>query len=62
MTHKRFKVGARVRILNPGIGGTVKQAADEPGPLGEYWHTVETERGERKEPGINLELVPKQQG
>jgi hypothetical protein len=27
--------------------------------LGEYWHKVQTERGERPEPGSNLELVPR---
>lgn len=31
---KRFKVGAKVRILTPGIDGVVKQGSDEVGPLG----------------------------
>ena len=58
---KRFKVGAKVRILTPGINGVVKQGSDEVGPLGEYWHVIETKSGERKEPGSNLELIPAEQ-
>lgn len=59
---KRFKVGAKVRILIPGINGVVKQTSDEMGPLGEYWPAIETKSGERKEPGSNLELTPIEQG
>jgi len=59
---KRFKVGAKVRILVPGINGVVKQGSDEVGPLGEYWHVIETKAGERKEPGSNLELIPAELG
>jgi hypothetical protein len=43
----------------PGVNGVVTQADDAPAALGEYWHRVETEHGERREPGCNLELVPK---
>jgi hypothetical protein len=59
---KRFRVGAKVRVLNPGVCGVVKETSDEPESLGEYWHTIETESGEMKEPGCNLELIPRQQG
>jgi len=59
---KRFQVGAKVRILMPGINGVVKQGSDEMGPLGEYWHVIETNSGERKEPGSNLELISVEQG
>jgi hypothetical protein len=55
---KRFMVGAPVRIKNPGIDGVVTHVADERTALAEYWHKVETKRGERKEPGCNLELIP----
>ena len=27
--------------------------------MGEYWHRIKTERGERRDPGSNLELIPK---
>jgi hypothetical protein len=59
---EKFKVGAKVRILMPGINGVVKQGSDELGPLGEYWHVIETKSGERKEPGSNLELIHVEQG
>jgi hypothetical protein len=55
---KRFAVGARIRVMNPGLTGVVIQADDEPTVIGEYWHEVRTEFGESKEPGSNLELVP----
>jgi hypothetical protein len=55
---KRFAVGARIRVMNPGITGVVIQADDEPTVIGEYWHKIRTEFGERKEPGSNLELIP----
>ena len=58
---KQFKVGAKVRILMPGINGVVKEGADEVGPLGEYWHVIETKFGERKEPGSNLDMIPAEQ-
>jgi heat shock protein HspQ len=56
---KRFAVGAEVRVTMPGVNGVVVQADDAPRALGEYWHTIKTEHGERKEPGSNLELIPK---
>lgn len=56
---KRFAVGAQVRVKNPGVNGIVAQNDDKPTVLGEYWHTIQTEQGERKEPGSNLELVPR---
>jgi hypothetical protein len=59
---KRFAVGAKVRIMLPGINGVVKQGSDEVGPLGEYWHVIETKSGESKEPGSNLELIPAELG
>ena len=43
----------------PGVNGTVTQLDTLPTVLGEYWHTVFTEQGERKEPGSNLELIPR---
>jgi hypothetical protein len=55
---KRFAVGAKVRVKNPGVNGLVTQLDDKPTALAEYWHTVHTEHGERREPGCNLELVP----
>src|SRR5271163_2417497 len=55
---KRFAIGARVMIINPGIIGEVIQADDEPTVLWEYWHKVKTEFGEDKQPGSNLELIP----
>ena len=58
---KRFAIGAKVRIKNPGVQGVVTVLDDEPSSLGEYWHTIQTEHQERREPGCNLELVPKAQ-
>jgi len=55
---KRFAVGARVVVKTPGVIGVITQADDEPTTLWEYWHTIKTEHGERREPGCNLELVP----
>ena len=55
---KRFAIGANVRVKNPGVNGVVIQLDDKPTALGEYWHTIRTERGERREPGCNLKLVP----
>src|ERR1017187_3516251 len=55
---KRFAVGAKVRIIQPGINGVVTQLDDEPTVMGEYWHTIRTEHGETREPGSNLELIP----
>jgi hypothetical protein len=57
---KKFGVGTRVRVIMPGINGTVMQVYDEPGFRGEYLHVIETEDGERlSEPqlGSNLELI-----
>jgi hypothetical protein len=45
----------------PGINGVITQFDDRPTVMGEYWHTVKTEHGERREPGSNLQLVPKPQ-
>ncbi len=42
----------------PGIDGVVLQGDEKRGTMSEYWHTVQTEFGERKEPGSNLELIP----
>jgi len=55
---ERFAVGARVRVKLPGLGGVVAHVDDGPSALGEYWHTIETQHGERREPGCNLELIP----
>ena len=55
---KRFAVGAEVRIIMPGVNGVVTQFDSTPTVMGEYWHIVHTEYGDRKEPGSNLELVP----
>ncbi len=55
---KRFTVGAEVRIRMPGINGVVAQFDTTPTVMGEYWHAVRTDRGDRREPGSNLELVP----
>ncbi len=59
---RRFRVGASVRIITPGINGVVKKGSDDVGPFGEYWHLIETKFGEKKEPGSNLELIPAEQG
>ena len=56
---KRFAVGAQVRIIMPGINGVVIELNDRPTGLGEYWHKIQTEHGDRNEPGSNLELVPR---
>lgn len=56
---KRFAVGAEVRVVLPGESGVVMELDHEPTVLGEYWHTVKTQSGQRREPGSNLELVPK---
>lgn len=55
---KRFAVGAEVRIKMPGVNGVVTQFDTTPTVMGEYWHTVHTAHGDRREPGCNLELVP----
>lgn len=55
---ERFAVGAKVRIKMPGMNGVVIQLDDNLTILGEYWHTIQTERGELREPGSNLELIP----
>ena len=55
---KRFAIGAQVRVKNPGVNGVVIELDDKPTALGEYWHKIMTEHGERKEPGCNLQLVP----
>lgn len=59
---KRFAVGTKVRVRNPGVNGVVSQLDDEPTVLAEYWHTIHTERGERRDPGCNLELIPAPMG
>ena len=57
---RRFAVGAEVRITMPGMNGVVVQCDDEIRQMGEYWHTVRTEKfGDKREPGCNLELIPK---
>jgi hypothetical protein len=55
---KRFAIGANVRVIMPGETGFVVRLDDEPTVFGEYWHVVRTKRGERREPGSNLELIP----
>jgi len=55
---KRFAVGTKVRVKTPGVNGVVTQLDEEPAALGEYWHTIHEEYGERREPGCNLELIP----
>jgi hypothetical protein len=57
-TPKRFAVGAKVRVKNPGVDGIVAQVDDNPTALGEYWHTIHTQYGDRRDPGCNLELIP----
>ena len=56
-TPKRFAVGASVRIRMPGVDGVVTQLDSARSALSEYWHTIRTEHGERREPGCNLELI-----
>ncbi len=56
---KRYAVGANVLVTIPGVKGVVTQLDDEPSVLGEYLHTIRTERGERRELGCSLELIPK---
>jgi hypothetical protein len=55
---KRFAVGAEVRVKMPGVNGIITQLDTSPTVMGEYWHAVRTEHGERREPGSNLELIP----
>ncbi len=56
-TPKRFAVGASVRVRIPGVNGVVTQLDGARSALSEYWHTIRTEVGERREPGCNLELI-----
>ena len=56
---KRFAAGAEVRVIMPGMNGVVTHMDDATSVMGEYWHVVRTEHGERREPGSNLELLPK---
>jgi hypothetical protein len=46
-------------VKNPGVSGVVRQLDDDPTALAEYWHTIRTEHADRREPGCNLELIPK---
>jgi hypothetical protein len=55
----RFDVGAEVHIKSFGANGVVTHMDNAPSAIGEYWHVVKTEYGERREPGCNLELLPK---
>jgi hypothetical protein len=55
---QRFDAGVSVRVKNPGVNGVVTQLDSSPTGMGEYWHTIRTEHGERREPGCNIELVP----
>src|SRR5690349_21199200 len=51
----RFAVGTRVLVsmgLRPAV---VKQVDDRPSTMGEYVHTVETERGEERVVGCDME-------
>lgn len=54
---RRFAVGTSVRVRMPGIDGVVTQMDSERTTLSEYWHTVTTNQGERREPGSNLEII-----
>ena len=36
----------------------ITQLDASPTMLGEYWHTVQTKHGDRREPGCNIELIP----
>jgi hypothetical protein len=54
----RFAVGAEVWVKRPGINGTVTHLDSAPTALGQYWHTVRTKYGDRRDPGSNLELLP----
>jgi hypothetical protein len=54
---KRFAIGTSIRIKNPGIDGVVTQLDNDRSSLSEYWHTIKTKYGERREPGCNLELI-----
>jgi len=38
------------------------QMDDERTVMSEYWHTVTTNYGERREPGCNLEFIPEPLG
>jgi uncharacterized protein (TIGR02391 family) len=58
---KRFAVGAKVYVTRPGCNGVVLEVAEQREALGEYWHRIQTEHGERREPGCNLSLIPKAQ-
>ena len=55
---RRFAVGADIRVKMPGLNGVVIQVDDVPTVFAEYWHTIRTERGEVRQPGSNLELIP----
>jgi hypothetical protein len=55
---KRFAVDTPVRVQNPGVDGVVIQIDDERSSMSEYWHTIRTKNGKRREPGCNLELIP----
>jgi heat shock protein HspQ len=52
---KRFAVGEEVRVTIPGMNGVITQLDDKQTFLGQYWHAVRTQHGERREPGSNLE-------
>jgi hypothetical protein len=54
---KRFAIGTPVRVVLPGVDGVVIQVDEERTVLSEYWHTVQTKSGERREPGSILELI-----
>lgn len=54
---KRYAVGTNVRVRNPGVDGVVIHMDEERSVMSEYWHTVKTKRGERREPGCNLEVI-----
>ena len=45
-------------MVMPGIDGIVIQVDEERTVLSQYWHTVQTKFGERREPGSILELIP----
>ena len=55
---QRFAVGTAVRVSSPGVDGIVIALDDERSVMSEYWHTVKTKHGERREPGCNLAKIP----
>jgi hypothetical protein len=57
-TQQRYAPGTQVWIPTPGVKGVVTQVDDTPSTAGEYLHTIRTPHGDRREFGINLDLIP----